>query len=258
MNLQDVRVSFESRVGSIEKQKSYLLGKLALVIETQKIAVEIGDQSPVSADVQAEPTGSSSATVTALPASEPSADTLAETSAIEPVEQPDSYSNVAQFTPAAVAEELAEEVGADAAAAETENEAVADTVTSADEAVAEETPAEEAEADPVEAAEDVQAAPWHWQEESIEQTFSNLAVDVEEEALQPWQVEADDDSSENTAEHEELADPEAGEAEADEAADLQAQPDAVADLREKLVAAAAEDSAKSSFLTLGKFLNRAK
>ena len=43
-----------------------------------------------------------------------------------------------------------------------------------------------------------------------------------------------------------------------EEAEPEAQPDALASLREKLASAAAEEPPKSPFLTLGKFLNRAK
>ena len=52
-------------------------------------------------------------------------------------------------------------------------------------------------------------------------------------------VQADDDSAEN-------------------AVDADAQPDALASLRKKLASAAADDASKGPFLTLGKFLNRAK
>ena len=312
MNLHDVRLSFETRVASIEKETSYLLGKLALVSEAQKIAAQIGGASSVSPEVSGESTGSFSQTVTALPLSEPAAPAPVEARMAEPVvevapapkpavsatpaapvEEPASYSNVAQFVPtpapAAKAEPEPEpevdeiETEAPAAKAEPEPQEMTATVAPAAEVVAEEPEAAVEEAEVV--AEDVDATVEEpsldvrvdqvlaeFEQEAIAQTSRQPLIEAEEladevelaeaqaDAEAEVEAEASEDSSENTAELEKLEMTEAVEAEAEEAIEAEpvAKPDALASLREKLASAAAEEPPKSPFLTLGKFLNRAK
>jgi hypothetical protein len=296
MNLHDVRASFESRVASIDRETSYLLGKLALVSEAQRIAAEIGGASPVSSQVSGEPTGSFSQTVTALPATEPAVDVAAETasapapvieSAPEPVEESSLFPNVSQLMRTSATEEpvadavesedsnTAAEPAPAAAAEDSEPEPQQDAEAEAPAAAAVTDEPEEAEAVAEEAEADADDEPSldarvdqvlaEFEQAAMVEASQEQAAEVEEPAAEaePVEAEARDDSSENTAELEKLTEIEtaeaevAAEAEAEES-EPEEQPDALASLREKLASAAAEEPPKSPFLTLGKFLNRAK
>jgi hypothetical protein len=185
----------------------------------------------------------------------------------EPVEQPVSYANVAQFTPAAIAEETAEEAGGDTAPAAAD----AETLAVADGELAEEA-VEDATADQVEAAVEVQEEPEQQADEpqtdvvatmpeadqpeaeaesaqaAEAQTSAEPADEIDEPVIQPLRVKADIDSSANTADLDEPADDDAGETTtgAADARDPELADDAITGLRKKLAAAAAEGTDASA------------
>jgi hypothetical protein len=281
MNLQEIRARYESRVAAIEHEMFELLGKLNMVNEVLNIAAQLDGDTPVTTGRIEERTEQPAAVMPKKAVELPEAaneDKVAAGPSVVAMPQAQAAATApVQAAEAEVAEQAADE---DEPVAEIPQVEVAEQAADEDEPVAEapvvETPqAEVASPSPQQVAESAPAA-------DIEEVVADVKQDVPAESeQQPVQepaavavdADADNDAIEKTDQFEQLFDPATSETEAEAGTDQfeqlfdsveseadleEASDDALSSLREKLASAANEDQPKSPFMSLGKFLNRAK